>query len=80
LLHLQAQGKHKQALETVEGKLGDVMSMAADRRSLRASLHVCLTLLALCFGCVLPPLRTYCHVGWDNSSMFDGSSAAAADM
>ncbi|DBA84768.1 TPA: hypothetical protein ACH3X1_005807 [Trebouxia sp. C0004] len=37
---LQAQGKHKQALETVEGKLGDVMSMAADRRSLRASLHI----------------------------------------
>ncbi|KAL0030478.1 hypothetical protein WJX79_008715 [Trebouxia sp. C0005] len=39
---LQAQGKHKQALETVEGKLGDVMSMAADRRSLRASLHIAL--------------------------------------
>lgn len=37
---LQAQGKHKQALETVEGKLGDVMSMAADRHSLKAALHI----------------------------------------
>lgn len=38
---LQAQGKQKQALEVVEGKMGDVISMAAERRSLRASLHVC---------------------------------------
>ena len=65
LLHLQAQGKHKQALETVEGRLGDVMSMAADRRSFSASLHVRLALLGLCiilhiapFGKLLP-----CRVG-----------------
>ena len=48
LLPVQAQGKHKEALETVEGKLGDVMSLAAERRSLRASLHVCLPFLQLC--------------------------------
>lgn len=72
LLQLQAQGKHKQALETVEGKLGDVMSMAADRRSLRASLHVRLTLLALCFSCVLPPLGSCYHVGYDQNSVCDG--------
>lgn len=38
---LQAQGKQKQALEVVEGTMGDVISMAAERRSLRACLHVC---------------------------------------
>ena len=68
LLHLQVQGKHKQALETVEGKLGDVMSMAADRRSLRASLHVRLTLLACASAAC-------CHL-WELVAMLEGTTVA----
>ncbi|KAL3145468.1 hypothetical protein ABBQ32_003295 [Trebouxia sp. C0010 RCD-2024] len=42
-LHLlQAQGKHQQALQLAEGPLGDAISMPAERRIVRASLHVAL--------------------------------------
>lgn len=37
---MQAQGKHQQALQLVEGPLGDAISMPAERRIVKASLHV----------------------------------------
>ncbi|KAL3136699.1 hypothetical protein ABBQ38_005934 [Trebouxia sp. C0009 RCD-2024] len=39
---MQAQGKHQQALQLVEGPLGDAISMPAERRIVKASLHVAL--------------------------------------
>ena len=37
---MQAQEKQQQALQLVEGSAGDVISMPAERRALKASLHV----------------------------------------
>ena len=37
---VQSQGKLKAALGLLEGHQGDVIAMAAERRTLRASLHV----------------------------------------
>lgn len=41
---MQAQEKQQQALQLVEGSAGDVISMPAEFRALRASLHVCFSI------------------------------------
>lgn len=42
MLSAQVQGKHEAALDAVKGNLGKLVTMADEKRSLQAGLHVSL--------------------------------------